>query len=257
MNLLEIEIKSGLSKLEQDLLKISKTLNEKAANTALSRTVARSRLDMREAMPRIFDRPTPFTVNAIRYSVDPAGRSAALYISEDAPKGTPPARYLRAEIMGGARRDKRSERALVIRGLLAPDQQTVPGEGAPLDQYGNLQRGLLTRVLSRLGAFGEQGYAANASAKTKKRLRRQKLAAASTGTDFFVGKNKDGRPGAVYRVLGNHSIVPVLIFTDRRAHYRARFDFAELASKSFAATWPKEMRRAFHEAMENLGLRSK
>lgn len=254
---LEVSVKTDFSGLERALLSMSKELATKAAATAVARTAARARLDMRDRLPEVFDRPTPFTVNSVRFAADPEARSATLFISEDAAKGTPPAKYLAAEIRGGVRRDKRSERALVMRGIMAPDQQTVPGEGAALDGYGNVKRGLLTQLLSRLSAFGEQGYSANVSAKTKRQLRRRKLAAASTGTDFFVGKNRDGRPGAVYRVLGNHSIIPVLVFTDRKAHYRSRLDFVGIANKSFAATWPKEMRRAFYETMEKLGLKAK
>ncbi len=137
---------------------------------------------------------------------------------------------------------------------MEPDQQMVPGEGAPLDAYGNIARGALTRILSRIGAFGEQGYAANATATTRRRLAKAKLAVRSTGTDYFVKRDKGGRPQGVYQLLGGHQVRPVLIFTDRRADYRKRFDFVGLAHKSFGTLWPKEMRRAFYEAMESLGL---
>lgn len=254
---IEVSVKADFSGLERALLDMSKELGQKAAATAVARTAARARLDMREQLPNIFDRPTPFTVNSVRFAADPDARSASLFISEDGPKGTSPATYLRAEIMGGPRRDKRSERALIMAGIMAPDQQMVPGEGAPLDAYGNVRRGALTQILSRINAFGEQGYAANATETTRRRLRRRKLAHRQTGTDYFVGKNRDGRAGAVYQVIGRHNIRPVLIFTDRKAHYGKRFDFVGLAHKSFGMLWPKEMRRAFYETMEALGLKSK
>ena len=255
--MIELSIKAEFGALERALLDMSRELKDKAAATAVSRTAARARLELRDRMPEIFNRPTSFTVNSIRYKADPGARSAALFISEDAPKGTAPATYLRAEIMGGARRDKRSERAFIMRGSMAPDQQMMPGEGAPRDAHGNIPRGFITRIMSRIGAFGEQGYAANASATTRRRLAKQKLAHRSSGTDFFVGKNRDGRPGAIYRVIGNHQIRPVLIFADRKAHYRKRFDFEGLAHRSFGMLWPKEMRRAFYETMEALGLKAK
>ncbi len=255
--MLEVSVSADFSGLEKALLRMSAELKGKAAATAVSRTAARARLDMRDALPRVFDRPTPFTVNAIRFAADPNAGTARLFISDEAAKGTPPEKFLRAEIEGGARRDKRSERALVMRGIIAPDQQMVPGAGAPLDSYGNIQRGALTRILSRISAFGEQGYAANASAATRRRLKKAKLAVRSTGTDYFVKRDHDGRAQGVFQLVGKGQIRPVLIFTDRRAHYRARFDFVGMAHKSFATLWPKEMRRGFYEAMESLGLKAK
>lgn len=255
--MLEVSVRTDFSALERALLDMSKELGTKAATTAVGRTAARARLDMRARLPDVFNHPTPFTVNAVRFAVDPEARCATLYVSEDAAKGTSPAKYLAAEIQGGHRRDKRSERAMIMRGLMEPDQQMVPGAGAPLDAYGNIRRGAMAQIMSRISAFGEQGYSANVTGKTRGKLAKAKRAVRSTGTDYFVARDRAGRPRGVFRLLGRHQITPVLIFTDRRPDYRKRFDFVGLAHKSFGDTWPKEMRRAFYETMEALGLKAK
>lgn len=253
----QVAVKPHFSGLERALLDMSRELGKGAPVLAVTRTVALTRRAMRDEMPNIFDRPTPYTVNSVLYKAEKESPRAVLFIQDEGGKGVAPARYLRAEIEGGPRGDKRSERALISRGIMAPDQQMVPSTSARLDRYGNLPKGMMVRVLSRIGAFHEMGFAANAGAETKQRLARQRRAHRSTGTDFFVGANRDGRAGAVYQIVGSHHIRPVLVFTDRRATYKRRFNFIGLAGKSFGEIWPAQMRRAYYETMEKLGLKSK
>lgn len=255
--MLELSIRTDFSGLERALMDMKRELPDIAARTAVARTAALSRAALNQAMPDIFDRPTPMTARAVQFKVDPAARAATLFVRDEASKGTPPSKYLAAEIRGGARRDKRSERALIGRGLMAPDQQMVPGHGAPLDAYGNVPGSAIVRILSRVRAFGEMGFAANASEATKRRLRKLGLATRRSGTDYFVGRNREGRPSAIYQLIGPGNVRPVLIFTDRRARYAKRFDFVGLAHRHFSEKWPVQMRRAFYETMEQMGLKSK
>lgn len=255
--ILSLSIKADFSRLERALLDMSKELAGKTAATAVSRTAARARLDMRDKLQHVFRDPTPFTVNSIRFSADVPNREATLYISEDGAKGTSPAKYLRAEIMGGQRRDKRSERALIDRGMMEPGQQIVPGKGARLDSYGNIPGARIVKILSALSAFGEQGYSANISQARRRKLRKLGMAVKKTGTDYFIGRDKDGRPRAVYHLVGPGDVRPELYFVDRRTTYKPRFDFTGMAHEIFADKWPKEMRRAFYEAMESMGLKAK
>jgi len=255
--MLELKVTTDFSALERSLLRMSKELGSKAAATAVARTAARARLDVREALPRVFNQPTPFTMSAVRYRADASAGEATVFISPDGAKGTPPERFLAAEIAGGVRGVKRSERALMMAGMMDPDQRWVPGQGARLDPYGNVAGATLVQILSRVSAFGQHGYAANISKQKKSRYAKLKMAVRSTGTDYFIGKNKDGRPGAVYRLAGPGDVRPVLFFVDREPHYRKRFAFVEMVHKSVTDIWPKEMRRAFYETMEILGLKAR
>jgi hypothetical protein len=85
--------------------------------------------------------------------------------------GIVPERYLAAEIEGGQRREKASERALERMGILKPGMDVVPGADAPLDAYGNIPGSVMVRILSRLKAFSGQGYRINATAKSTAALR--------------------------------------------------------------------------------------
>lgn len=255
--MLEVSIRADFSSLERALMAMKRELPDIAARAAVARTAALSRTAINRAMPDIFDRPTPMTARAVLFKVDPAARAATLFVRDEASKGTAPSQYLAAEIRGGPRRDKRSERALIARGLMEPDQQAVPGRGARLDAFGNIPGSAMVRILSRVKAFGEMGFSANLSEATKRRLRKQGLATRRSGTDYFVGRDREGRPRAIYHLVGPGDVRPVLVFTDRRARYRKRFDFVGLAHRHFAENWPTQMRRAFYETMEKLGLKSK
>ncbi len=225
-----------------------------AAALALTRTAQRAQKAVTEKLPTIFDRPTPTTMRSIRItmtrkSTPLAEMRSSVWIRDEAPKGTAPARYLQAEIEGGTRRDKRSERALIAAGVMPPGTQTVPGDGAELDAYGNIPGGQIVRILSRLGAFGEQGYSANAGEKTKRALKRKRLAHAQTGTDYFLGRDRWGESAlAVYRLVAKGHVEPVLFFARRRPVYKARFDFAQLVESAAAAAIGAEIAAAMREA---------
>ena len=104
--------------------------------------------------------------------------------------------------------------------------------------------------MSKLSAFGEQGYRANVSAATRKRLARQKLAVKATRTDVFIGHSKrGGEPLGVYQLVGRGKVVPVLAFVNRAPVYKPRFDFHGIVEKSVAAHWPGEMMKAMQSLL--------
>jgi hypothetical protein len=104
-------------------------------------------------MTRVFDRPTPFTLNSLFLKAATKQRlQAIVWFKDFAPKGTPAAEYLAPEIYGGGRRDKRSERLLQARGLMPRGWRLVPGVGLKLDQYGNISRADMVKILSALNA---------------------------------------------------------------------------------------------------------
>lgn len=118
---------------------------------ALTRTAKAAKVDMRAKMVDVFDRPTPYTLNSLQ--VTPARRTrleASLWFKER--RGQ---HWLRPQVEGGARRDKASERQFRAFGLLGADQQTVPGDNAKLNAYGNMTGGQVSRILSALGASSD------------------------------------------------------------------------------------------------------
>lgn len=203
-----------------------------AARIALNNVAKAAVEEIKGKLPSIFDRPVPATVNAefVTYATADS-LTAAVGVKDFAGKHASPQDWLAAEILGGIRRHKRSENALIAKGLMEPDQFWVPGEGmeTAMDAFGNVPGRRIQQALSRVGGFGEQGYMANASDKTRKMLARKGMVASRrTGTDFFVWRDADGRPKALMQLLGKGDVEPILFFTDRQPVYTTRLPFSDL-----------------------------
>ena len=109
-----------------------------AASQAANKVAYEIRERWKRQAPRVFDRPTPLTVNAAMYRKATKDKPyAEIYIRDEAFKGTPPAKYLLTEVEGGQRRRKGFERLLQGKGLLSPSQVAVVARVARPSQYGN------------------------------------------------------------------------------------------------------------------------
>src|SRR3546814_9848403 len=92
-----------------------------------------------------------------------------VFVQDYAGKGTAPEKYLAAEIYGGTRGAKRSERALQMTGAMAAGLYAVPGSGAQRDAYGNMPASEVRQVLSYLGSAQlTAGYAGNMSDRKRR-----------------------------------------------------------------------------------------
>ncbi len=117
-------------------------------------------------MRRVFDRPTPYALNALR--VVPAKKStmvAKVEFREGSGRGTPAKRFLNPEVHGGQRSQKAHERRL--QALVSGARYWQPARGAPLNQYGNITGGQIKRLLSQMGSQ-DQGFSAATNSKRSK-----------------------------------------------------------------------------------------
>ena len=207
-----------------------------ATALALNSIAAGVKTDIVASMKASFDRPTPWTLNAFR--VDKATKSnltATVQMREFAPNGTPAWKYLAPQIEGGARNQKRFEKALQITNQAAAF--ALPAEGAKLNAYGNVSVAQITQVLSGVGAFAENGYTANATVRSGKRKKRLVHQSSFRGaSSFFIGgtasrnvaRNKDRaetRPVAIYEVVGKGKVKPIFWLTDEAPVYKSRWDY--------------------------------
>src|SRR5690606_18049531 len=109
-----------LTELERDQLPF-------AAMRAANETGFAVRQRWAEIMPRVFDRPTPMTQRAVMVRKATKQRPhAEVFIRDEAVNGTPPAKYLLAQVEGGARRSKRVEQRLTYAGFLPKGMFVVP-----------------------------------------------------------------------------------------------------------------------------------
>jgi hypothetical protein len=233
-----------------------------AAMKAINETAKEVQTGIKAEMRRVFDRPTPYIINAIRIT-SWAKRDKLEAVIEPkymGGKGVEPTKVLRAEIFGGPRRLKKSELALQRVGILPRGMVTVPGQQCPLDQFGNVKGSFIVQLLSYFQAFGEQGYKANMTARRKASLAKRGLNANGFrmigGVEYFVsyGKLRGGRgahlhPG-IWARSGTHGAVvkPILMFV-RQASYKPRLDFFRLSDKIVNKAFPRHFEREFSLAL--------
>jgi hypothetical protein len=265
---MRITLTSNIDEVRQRFAEFSDRRFNAAIATALTRTAVHVRNAVQAEMPRVLDRPTPYTLRQLRYVPATADRLAAavgfnvvnvtdergatIAFRDLGPGETPAGKYLTPQIEGGSRRLKRLEVALRAAGALPDGWLTVPGQGARLDAYGNVSRGQVVQVLSQLRIQLVAGSNRNMSGDARKQIAAQRKA----GGRFFVVLPGQGKrqPGIYQRELIGRNITPVFIFV-RSANYKRRFDFDGLSRRVADATLPQEIDRALSESLSRLRAR--
>ena len=212
-------------------------------------------------MARVFDRPKPQTLRNVRVikAFTPSriakqgfGNLHARIEFDQIFSGE---EYMVAEVEGGTRKMKPSEQRL--------GRFYVPGMGAKMDKFGNMQGGQVTQILSFLKKFEETGYHMNRMKYDRASLglgvQEENRRRSRHSTDYFmVTKSGQGLKPGVYmrtekrngftstgakRVRGQgkamqrgggsmivaRGAVPVMLFTSKAPSYKARFPFFKVA----------------------------
>jgi hypothetical protein len=234
-----INVSTSFVKAQAGFAGIQKQLRYATA-LAMTRTAQDVQAGLRDEMKKVFDRPTPFTLNSLylkRATVNDL--TARVWLKDDF--GTR-AHYLMPQIEGGDRPQKRFEQLLRQRGMLGTDERAVPGSGAKLDAYGNVSRGQLIQLLSQLQTFNLAGSDANATNSKRSKAKRAQVTyfyarrgESSQGKGSWKGGNKVQRlPTGIWARYQTGEFKgytqPVLLFV-KGAKYRARFKFNEVGLK--------------------------
>ena len=247
---LTVDVAATMADLNAKLGDLTRRQLPYASALALTRTVQEIQQREVHEMRDVFNRPTPYTLSST--FIKPATKSslqATVGLKDFAGKGIPAAKFLAAQITGGARRLKRFERALRSAGHLPEDYRVVPGRGAELDSYGNIKPSQIVQILSYLRAFPEAGYRANMTDRRRKRLARGTKA--KQGFTYFIGRPGDRLPMGVwqrYAFARGSAVKPVFIFV-RQAHYEAVFDFEYVAVSTAHSVFHRHLSSALAEAM--------
>jgi hypothetical protein len=206
-----------------------------ATAVALTRTAIAVRKAEQEEMRSVFDRPTPFSLNA--FEVRPATKSDLFAeVAQKYATGTSkPRNWFDPQVYGGPRLAKGFEALLRSAGVLPSGWLAVPGRDAPLDGYGNMRRSAVVQILADLKASREAVY--NMTDASRRRNKRARF--------FVIGKA--GRRFVVRRVEKS-TLEIVLVFVPR-AVYAPRFAFFDVAERVSAERFPVEFDRAFADAI--------
>jgi hypothetical protein len=205
---------------------------------ALAVALTRTAIDVRAAevdtMKRVFDRPTPYTLNA--FQVRPATKQTlAAVVEQKQQQGKRD--YLKREAIGGPRQSTALERLLAVKlpyaGILTA---VLPADNARLDQYGNWSNGQRNEVLSAIGAMRD-----SLSNRTARSLKRKK-----NPSKFFIPTS--GLPPAIYERTGRGQLKVILAFTAQAPTYRPRFPFHQVAEDTAQAVFQGHLSAAFAKA---------
>lgn len=218
----------------------------------LARTLTKTAKDAKNQvtgwLPRLLDKPTPWTMRSL--FVFPAEkketpmRAAVAFKSEFGrlPRhmmdSVEAGRSMRAQVFGGQRQLKESERTLQANGITpAGRPYLIPAIGAKRDAYGNVSGSFMNRVMFtgvRRGS-ASQGYHLPMNNRSE---------SSSTRGQFFVMR-KNGSAIGIFKNMGRASRpLPVFLFS-ARAQYRPRVPF----SKIVGAEVDRMMVRRFNESV--------
>lgn len=206
------------------LRRLGEPLASRALADALNHTANQARQALRAEMQSVFDRPTPWTLNSIRIlNAKPQSLEAALWVKDDSGGKNPYSAedYLLPQVEGGERIKRVAEGYLRENGILPAGRFIVPGRGARLDGYGNIQRGHMMQILSGLKAIHRAGSDHNAT-DSRRSLRKGHAKA------FFVMKRGKTPIGIAER--RGDAVVMVLAFV-RQPRYRERFKFHDVVRR--------------------------
>lgn len=238
--------------LERKLTKLERQVLPAARIRAMNDVAFQARGTVAKLMPLVFDQPTAFTTRAALYTkATPARPVAEVFIRNDAAKGTPPATYLQPQVRGGFRSQKGAERQLARAGIIGRGEGWVPARAMRLNRYGNVPSGKVVQMLSQIRAFGEQGYQANVTARSRARGK------AKGRGDYFVPNpaTRNRLPRGVYERYGpgKRRIRPVMLFV-KLPSYRPQLDFSGAVRQDINRRLPDSFRRALAYELRRAGL---
>lgn len=211
-----------------------------------------------QTMRRVFDRPTPYAVNALY--VQPATKSepvATVEFKEFAGKGVPAKRFLNPNIHGGVRSHKSHERML---GGLLNSSYMVPSKLVEKDTYGGVPGAFFKKIVSQLKVSSDPTQNASGSRRSKGKRkfeayfvhpkRKMILRRHSPYTEIVTDENGNTRTRKKWH------IEPALIAV-RAPHYQKIFPFYEVAQATVEREFPRQFVVALERAISTSNYKGK
>lgn len=198
-------------------------------------------------MQRVFDRPTAYTLNALRFTPATATQLFATVAVKDKAAGIAPNRFLSPQEKGGTRGQQRRERAFAYAGVLGAARYALPGMATSLDANGNVKASDIRTILTALKNL-------KAVSNATRRLGQKRRKGRALANDLFVGRPRGGnRPEGIYRregfMVGQRRLRPLFIFTNQKPSYTPRLDFSGTVAKEARARFEVEFRKALAQQL--------
>lgn len=236
-----ISFEADITSLKREMPAWAQQRIPSITRNALNDTAEEARFAEIDKIRGVFDRPTPFTERSVvfpRHLRATKERLEAVVMVRDEASATPPAKYLRPQVSGGARLAKPFEKKLRAAGLMQAGEFATIAIGYPRNAYGNLPGPTYVAILSQLRAFSEVGFRMNETKRSRAR------AGGKRSRRYFVPAEGSGLRRGVYERVGSR-IRAVLIFV-RQPTYRKRFDFGQATKARAVRVFPAYWRRHFY-----------
>lgn len=231
-------------------------LEKKQFPFALSQTLNDAgfavRTAWRDEMPKVFQNPTAWTLNAVLIrkatKQDP---SVEVFLRNELGDAIPPAQYLQFEVRGGARRPKRSEVLLRAAGVLGPGEFTVPAKTAQLDAFGNLPSSTYTAILSDTQSLFEEKDRSTVESRGKRSRRR---AISKRSIYFYNSERRGSLPRGIYRrtQTGFGSAIEGVLMIVGQPTYTPIYNVFALANQVFAREFTRRWQDNLNFAVAGL-----
>lgn len=242
--MLQIDARTNIEELSKAL----RTVGEKQLPFAFALMATRLAVLVKKGELSVLkariDRPTTTTLNSLYVKPAKPGKPEARTFFKDAwTSGVPADTYLQQAVKGGRRPHKRFEKALIAKGIMKPGQYALPAASA-LNQFGNVPRGTIMKILSGLGA-AETVSGVQANATGSKRSKRK-----GNAQKYFAGE-VDGTQGVWERkkTAWGDAVRPVFIFSDGEPGYRVILPFYKIAENIVKANRVREFQSAMDTAL--------
>ena len=221
-----------------------------ASSLALNNLAKEVRDNYRAEMKQRFRNPVPFTLNGMYIK---ASSKSNLYVEvglkEFATKGNPTSKYLLPQIQGGKPYLTRFQKALRIKGILAPGEIAIPTQSDYLkrNQYGNVMPSQYTEILYSLQAFRDSS--AFTYRRQAKRVRAARQYKARTTAAFNSSRNRYFPGIYLEDEMARQEIDSALFWITRQSNLPQKFPYIPIGAAFAQKNWNKAFGQALRKAI--------
>ena len=209
---------------------------------ALNKTGKQVRIESRDVITRAFDNPTRSTMSATWVEYAKESKPEMMVYLRETPSGksrVAPVQWLKAQVTGGARDAKASEKRMRMSGRMLSNQFYIVNEKYR-NSKGNITGGRVEQILSQLqSAELYAGYTANQTPGSKRKKKRNQYFTISRG----------GKPVGVFIRKGK-TTENVLGFMNRSPQYQVRLPFYDYTTQLFNKHWPDNWRASLKKSLD-------
>lgn len=232
---MRVDIRSNIADLARDLSDVGRKQLPFALSLALNDVAEMAIKELQAHMAQVFDAPTRWTLNAFHFR---RATKSTLRVTIERKTAARGRHYLETQEVGGIRPTTGWERQLESK--LGVRVGYLQGTALMRrDQHGNIHRGEMQRVLSRVGAASDAR--ANSTAASRKR--------AKGGPAYFVAEPDARLAPGVYMRTPDGSIHRVIAFDTPTPSYDPRLGFLETMDATAQRRLPDLLARRLAEAL--------